>query len=203
MYKIILASGSPRRKEIMDAMGIVYQAVVGDVEETAEETQPVEIVQELAGLKARAVRDKLAAEAGRRCNLIIIGADTLVFYKGQPLGKPKDKADAQRMLQLLCDDVHEVYTGIHISILDENGKEEVVSFAACTKVYVQPMTAAQIRDYIASGEPMDKAGAYAIQGQFGLYIKEIIGDYYNVVGFPISRIYYSLLEKGIDIKKLN
>jgi septum formation protein len=135
--------------------------------------------------------------------VIIIGADTMVFYQEHALGKPKDEADALRMLQLLSDDVHEVNTGVSIIKKDKDGKEERISFAVSTKVYVQPMTTEQIMDYIATGEPMDKAGAYAIQGKFGIYIKEIVGDYYNVVGFPISKIYDTLLRRGIDIKKLN
>jgi septum formation protein len=126
----------------------------------------------------------------------------MVFYQEHALGKPKDEADALRMLQMLSDDVHEVNTGVNILIKDKEGKEESISFAVRTKVVVQPMSTEQILDYIASGEPMDKAGAYAIQGKFGIYIKEIVGDYYNVVGFPIAKIYDTLLRRGIDIKKL-
>lgn len=202
MYQIILASGSPRRREIMDIMGIPYQVVTGDVEESVKETQPAKMVRALAGLKSKEVADKLGAEEDGIKNKIVIGADTMVFYKEQALGKPKDEADAMRMLQMLSDDFHEVYTGVSIRIFDGTGREDSISFAACTKVFVQLMTTEQIMDYIATGEPMDKAGGYGIQGQFGIYIKEIIGDYYNVVGFPISMIYYSLLDKGIDIKKL-
>lgn len=202
MYQIILASESPRRKEIMEIMGIPYTVIAANVIEEVEETAPSEMVQALSRLKTGAVAAKLSDNNVEDKDVIIIGADTMVFYKDHALGKPKDKADAERMLLMISDDVHEVYTGVSI-IIRNNHKVEHISFAVCTKVVVQPLTAEQIRDYIDYGEPMDKAGAYAIQGRFGIYIKEIIGDYYNVVGFPIAKIYETLLGYGIDIKKLN
>lgn len=199
MYRIILASESPRRKEIMETMGIPFVTVPSNVEEVVEETEPAEMVKALAAKKVRHVADQLAKEEEDR---IIIGADTMVFYQDHALGKPKDKEDAARMLRLLSDSVHEVFTGVHI-IIRRNGYEDSnISFAVCTKVVVQPLTTEQIEDYIATGEPMDKAGAYAIQGKFGIHIREISGDYYNIVGFPIAQIYAQLLEKGINIKKL-
>lgn len=201
MYQIILASGSPRRKEIMDLMGIPYQVVTSDVEEVSEETTPSKIVQAHAALKTKEVAKELEKSLQKHA-MIIIGADTMVFYRGQALGKPKDKVDAARMLAMLSDDVHEVYTGVSILIMNEVGDREELSFAVDTQVSVYPLTGGQIEEYIATGEPMDKAGAYGIQGKFGLYIKEITGDYYNVVGFPIAQIYRALLQKGIDIKNL-
>lgn len=201
MYHIVLASASPRRKEIMETMGIPYQIMTSHVKEVTTETEPAAIVQALAGLKTMAIASQLEADCGNK-EIIIIGADTMVFYQNQALGKPKDEEDAARMLRMLSDDVHEVYSGVSIIIYDKDGRKSSLSFAVCTKVHVQPMTDEQITDYIATGEPMDKAGAYAIQGRFGLYIKEIAGDYYNVVGFPIAKIYEMLLQKGIDLKKL-
>jgi septum formation protein len=201
MYQIILASGSPRRKEILETMGIPYRVVTGDVEEVTKETKPSLIVQALAGLKTKEVAFQLKRNEELK-ETIIIGADTMVFYREHALGKPRDTEDAARMLEMLSGDVHEVYSGVSVIILDETGKEERLSFAVCTKVSVYPLTKEQIMDYIATGEPMDKAGAYAIQGIFGVYIKEILGDYYNVMGFPIAEIYRVLLSKGIDIKKL-
>jgi septum formation protein len=200
MYQVILASESPRRKEIMDTMGIRYKVISADVEEVTEETQPEEMVQALARLKTGAVLQRLK-EQNEDGDIIIIGADTLVFYQEHALGKPRNEADAFRMLTMLSDNIHEVITGVNIIISNRYGFEENVSFAVSTKVVVQPLTSEQIKDYIATGEPMDKAGAYAIQGKFGIYIKEIIGDYYNIVGFPIAKIYETLLKKGIDIKK--
>lgn len=208
MYHIILASGSPRRKEIMETMDIPYQVIKADVEEKTVETIPAKMVQALASLKANAVLPqvrKLAKEyeqSGEQAEFIIIGADTMVFYEGHAMGKPKNEQDAARMLQLLSDDTHEVYTGVSILVLRATGTVEEWKLAVCTKVVVRPLTEEQIRDYISTGEPMDKAGAYAIQGKFGIYIREIIGDYYNIVGFPIAKIYDALLEHGIDMKKL-
>lgn len=202
MYQVILASESPRRKEILEIMGIPYRVAVSQAEEVTEEKSPERKVQALAELKAEAVYAKIAAKAEDMKERIIIGADTMVFYREHALGKPKDSGDAARMLKLLSDDVHEVYTGISIIIIDEKGGKEALSFAVGTKVRVRPLTMEQIMDYIATGEPLDKAGAYAIQGKFGIFIKEIQGDYYNVVGFPIARIYDTLLMRGIDIKKL-
>lgn len=198
MYKIILASESPRRKEIMSTMGIPFETVPANVIEIVEETEPAEMVKALASKKTKAVADTFGKGSG---DLIIIGADTMVFFDGHALGKPKDREDAARMLTLLSGAVHEVYTGVSI-IIRREGCERSICFAVCTEVTVQPLTREQIDDYIATGEPMDKAGAYAIQGQFGIHIKEIAGDYYNIVGFPIARIYEELMSEGINIKKL-
>jgi septum formation protein len=161
------------------------------------------MVQALARLKTNEILRRLAVQADENDDeLIVIGADTMVFYQEHALGKPKDEADAARMLGLLSDEVHEVKTGVSIVIREKDGKQEDISFAVCTKVVVHALTSEQIMDYIATKEPMDKAGAYAIQGKFGIYIKGIIGDYYNIVGFPIAEIYDTLLSRGIDLKKL-
>lgn len=208
MYHIILASGSPRRKEIMETMDIPYQVITSDVKEETEETIPAGMVQALASLKANAVLPQvreLAKEyeqSKEQTEFIIIGADTMVFYEEHVMGKPKNEQDAARMLRLLSNDTHEVYTGVCIVVLKADGTVEEWKLAVCTKVVVRPLTEEQIKDYISTGEPMDKAGAYAIQGKFGIYISEIIGDYYNIVGFPIAKIYDTLLEHGIDMKKL-
>ncbi len=209
MYHIILASGSPRRKEIMETMGIPYQVISSDVKEETEETEPAKMVQALASLKANAVLPqvkRLAKEYGpseEQPEYIIIGADTMVFYKEHVMGKPRNEQDAARMLRLLSDDTHEVYTGVSLIVLRKDGTEEEWKLAVCTKVVVSPLTEEQIKDYISTGEPMDKAGAYAIQGRFGIYIREIIGDYYNIVGFPIAKIFDTLLEHGINLKMIS
>lgn len=224
MYRIILASESPRRKEILDQMGIQYETIPSHVEEVITETYPSDIVEALALLKAKDVAEKLNTEklkinqlekkqfmdSGLKNKqleheqLIIIGADTMVFHHGEALGKPKDRKDAIRMLMSLSDDSHEVKTGVCIIIRSntDNTDDKIISFNVNTDVVVQALTMEQIEDYVNSGEPMDKAGAYAIQGGFGIYIKEIHGDYYNVVGFPIAKIYEELLSHGINIKKL-
>ena len=203
MYQIILASESPRRKEIMKTMGIPCLTIPANVKEETQETVPEKMVQALAGLKARAAASMAKEQLGHGIDRIVIGADTMVFFQEHVLGKPKDEADAVRMLKLLSNKEHEVFTGVSIIISNTNQESYEFSFAVSTKVLVRPLSTEQIMDYIATGEPMDKAGAYAIQGQFGIYIKEIIGDYYNIVGFPIAKIYDELLERGINIKKIN
>ncbi|MGB4661345.1 MAG: Maf family protein [Mobilitalea sp.] len=207
MYLIILASESPRRKEIMETMGIPYTVITSNVEEVVEETEPEKMVQALAELKTSAIEERLEKQEQygldfNKEDRIIIGADTMVFYQEHALGKPKDTKDALRILRMLSGNAHEVITGVSI-IICKDGKKEKLSFAVSTKVIVQTLTDQQIVDYIATGEPMDKAGAYAIQGKFGIFIRKIDGDYYNVMGLPIAKIYSSLLHKDIDIKKLN
>lgn len=209
MYRIILASESPRRKEIMKQMGIRFKTVPANITEVIAGSEPSEMVKSLASQKARDVAGRIEAD---KEDLIIIGADTLVFHKGHALGKPRDRGHAIEMIEGLSGDTHEVYTGVCIIIrrkrqsrINIQGKgsseDEEISFSVCTRVSVYPLTREQIEDYVDTGEPLDKAGAYAIQGEFGIYIKEIHGDYYNVVGFPIGKIYESLSEKGINIKK--
>ena len=200
MYQIVLASESPRRKEIMETMGIPFMAMASNVEEVVSETEPEAMVKALADLKAKDIADKI--EKKQMEDVIVIGADTMVFFHGTAMGKPKDEEDAKRMIQLLSGEEHQVYTGVSIIIKDNQKEERKYSFAVCTKVIVQPLNQKQIDDYVATKEPMDKAGAYGIQGGFGIHIKEINGDYYNVVGFPISKIYEVLLNHGIDIKNL-
>lgn len=205
MYQIILASGSPRRREIMDTMGIPYLIMSSNVEEFVAETEPAKMVQALAALKTEDIYSRLTPEEDNKKehkDYIIIGADTMVFYENQALGKPKDEEDAIRMLQMLSGKTHEVYTGVSIIIKEGSSHEKHLTMAVGTKVLVQELTYEQILDYVRTKEPMDKAGAYGIQGSFGIHIKEIHGDYYNVVGFPIAKIYETLLENGINIKKL-
>lgn len=204
MYRIILASESPRRKEIMEQMGIVYETIPADIIEEIEEGEASDMVKKLACQKANNVAARIHDEEK---DLVIIGADTLVFHKGRILGKPKDRVDAIEILEELSGDLHEVCTGVCIIIRrncqdsKKAGEQEIV-FSVSTQVVVNPISREQIENYIDTGEPFDKAGAYAIQGEFGIYIKEIHGDYYNVVGFPISRIYEELLTHGINIKKI-
>jgi septum formation protein len=202
MYRVILASESPRRKEIMEQMGIPFQAMGSSLAEVVEEKEPAAMVQALAAIKAKDIASKIAEEKDTAADTIIIGADTMVFFRENVLGKPKDKADAVRMLQMLSGGEHEVYTGVNIIIRPVQGYMESISFAVCTKVFMRTLTREQIENYVATREPMDKAGAYAIQGRFGIYISEIHGDYYNIVGFPIAKIHEKLLEHGIDLLDL-
>jgi len=203
MYSIILASESPRRKEILERMGIPYETIPSHVLEVVSETSPSDMVIALASLKAKDVASRIKEKDFKdKKKLIIIGADTIVFHKGQALGKPKDRNDAIKILNSLSGDAHEVKTGVCIIIRDLTtcSEDEIITFDVSTQVIVQPLTSQQIEDYVDTGEPMDKAGAYGIQGGFGIYIKEIHGDYYNIVGFPIAKIHEKLLSYGIRIK---
>lgn len=192
MKKLILGSASPRRRELLEQIGMKFEVFVSKKEEVYTSTEPEEIVKELALMKAENVASEIRAK-----NAIVIGADTVVVQDNRILGKPKDKEDAFAMIQNLQGRMHKVYTGVAVLEFDENGKKEMVNHAVETKVYVHAMTEAEIWEYILTGEPMDKAGAYGIQGRFGAFIDRIEGDYYNVVGLPISYLYQILKKSGM------
>ena len=186
--RIILASASPRRRELMKQAGFEFEIQVSHKEECYKSTKPAEIVKELALLKA----EDIAAQ-NEEPNLIVIGADTIVAVDDRILGKPKDKADALDMVRSMQGRSHQVYTGVSIIKFDSDGNKEVISHAVCTDVVVYPMSEEEILSYVEDESIMDKAGAYAIQGEFGAkYIERFEGDYYNVVGLPISYIYQVL-----------
>ncbi len=193
-YRIVLASGSPRRKEILAGIGATYEVIVSDCDESTKVTEPAELVKELSYRKAEAVAKDLIGP------VIVIGADTVVSYKGSILGKPKDRADAGRMISMLAEDVHQVYTGVSLIIKEESGESRVISFAECSEVEVDAMTERQIEEYLDTREGEDKAGSYAVQGIFAVHIKGIRGDYFNIVGLPVAAIYKRLYENGIDLK---
>ncbi|WP_312370806.1 Maf family protein [Lachnoclostridium sp.] len=193
MYQIILASGSPRRKEILSQVGINFTVCVSNIEEITSETLPENIVMELSKMKALDVTKQYES------NTIIIGSDTIVAYKNQILGKPKNEEHAKEMLQLLSGVTHEVYTGVTVIIKKESGEVEERTFFEVSKVTVSELTEEEIMDYIRSKEPMDKAGAYAIQGKFAVHVTRIEGDYYTIVGLPIARIYQEVKKLGVDL----
>ena len=176
MKHIILASASPRRKEILELADLKFDVMPSDAQEITTKTAPNEVVMELASLKAKDIYKKSEEQS------MIVGADTVVAYQGQILGKPTDEADAKRMLTMLSGQTHEVYTGVCVI---EDGKTK--TFYEETKVTFYEISDEQIDRYIKTGEPMDKAGSYGIQGKAAVFIKGIEGDYYNVVGFPIAR----------------
>ena len=176
MKHIILASASPRRKEILELADLKFDIMPSDAQEITTKTAPNEVVMELASIKAKDIYKKSEKQS------MIVGADTVVAYQGQILGKPADKADAKRMLTMLSGQTHEVYTGVCVI---EDGKTK--TFYEETKVTFYEISDEQIDYYIKTGEPMDKAGSYGIQGKAAVFIKGIEGDYYNVVGFPIAR----------------
>lgn len=192
MNKIILASQSPRRRELLTQIGLEFEVIPSTVEEVITSTDPVEAVQELAQQKARDVAEKIQ-DRQKEQPYLVIGADTIVVYDGKMLGKPADRTDAVRMLTMLQGKVHSVYTGVALL----TGEKEII-FAEETKVYMCPMSREEIEWYVSTGEPMDKAGAYGIQGMCARFIEKIQGDYNNVVGLPVGRIYQEMKkEEGI------
>lgn len=192
MKRVILGSASPRRRELLAQIGVEFEVRTSDAKECYTSTIPEEIVKELALQKAKNVAEDLCAEQGNLKDLIVIGADTIVVLDQEILGKPADEADAFRMISGIQGRDHQVFTGVALLIYNEEGECETVNHAVETKVYVNAMDPEEISAYIACGEPMDKAGAYGIQGAFAAYIDRIEGDYYNVVGLPVSYIYQQL-----------
>lgn len=197
MRKIILASASPRRRELLTQIGMEFEVITDKCEEIITKDKPCEIVMELASKKARGVYDKAVADLDDN-GIVVIGADTIVVHNGQIMGKPADEADAAAMLTKLCGDVHCVYTGVAF-LWNEDGHMCSHSIYECTNVYVSAATEEEIKAYVATKEPMDKAGAYGIQGRFAAFIEKIEGDYNNVVGLPVHRVYSFIkeLEKKI------
>ncbi|MFR5602572.1 MAG: Maf family protein [Lachnospiraceae bacterium] len=179
--RIILASASPRRKMLLEQIGFELEIVPSEIEEriTGKES-PEELVRFLSAQKALDV-------AGRQTKgSIVLGSDTVVAIQGKILGKPTSPEDAARMLSLLQGNTHQVYTGVTLAAA---GTRSFITFSEKTEVTVFPMTENEIMAYVESGDPMDKAGAYGIQGPFAAYIQGIHGDYNNVVGLPVGRVY--------------
>ena len=216
--KIILASASPRRRELLTQIGLDFDIVVSETEEKITSTEPAKVVEELSAQKAEAVWEKLCSTAASQgsvtnaerldegsevfeseqtsgettiTDIIVLGADTVVACDGKILGKPADTEAAAAMLTMLQGRGHEVYTGVTI-LYEEDGEKKALTFHEKTTVHFYPMTEEQIREYVATGDPMDKAGAYGIQGFCARYIRGIEGDYNNVVGLPVGRVYQEL-----------
>lgn len=193
--KIYLASASPRRKELLKQVGLSFKTVPSTVEEKITKSEPNEVVEELSYQKAVDVCAKLTGE--NKEDFVVIGADTVVACWGEILGKPKDKEDAVRMLGKLQGGSHQVYTGVTLAWKYKDMSAMYATFNECTDVTMYSMTEEEIRRYVDSGEPMDKAGAYAIQGLCAAYIQGICGDYNNVVGLPVARVYQELKRRGL------
>ena len=191
--QIILASGSPRRKELLSSSGIKFKVITSDTDETIQNLSPEETVRELSERKAKAVQEILEEEE----EAIIIGADTIVSCEGQILGKPTNREHAKEMITMLSGRSHQVYTGVTLIKTDLLGKiTDLVCFAEGTDVYVKKLSENEILEYVSTGECDDKAGAYAIQGIFGKYIDRFEGDYNNVVGLPVDRVLQELTKLG-------
>ena len=190
--ELILASASPRRKELLEKIGLPFTVQPAKGEERITQKSPAAVVMELSRQKA----EEIAAAQTEDC--IIIGADTVVARGDKIMGKPKDAADAKQMLRSIADDCHQVYTGV--TLIRTGAHPQSVTFQEKTDVFLYPISDAELDPYIASGDPMDKPGAYGIQGDFAIYVKRIAGDYYNVVGLPIGRVYQEL-KRMLFVKK--
>lgn len=189
--RIILASASPRRKELLGQAGYDFEVEVSEVDESVVSGNPREMVEQLSEIKAGAVA--LRYRTGETKNregedVLVIGADTVVVLDNCILGKPENEKDALRMLKELSGKAHQVYTGVTLIYCNDGRELKRRSFFECTEVVMRSISDREIRDYIATGEPMDKAGAYGIQGKAAVFISGIRGDYYNVVGLPICRL---------------
>jgi len=185
--KIILASGSPRRRELLDMVGISFEVIPADVDETADPALlPDQLVAHLAEKKALHVSHMIKDQQA-----VVIGADTIVAIDGFILGKPKDEADAFDMLSRLQGRPHQVFTGVTVASCDGKRCE---TFVESTKVFMRKLTEAEIRAYMDTGEPFDKAGAYGIQEKGAVLIERVEGDYFTVVGLPLCRLNLTLRE---------
>ena len=189
---IILASASPRRKQLLEQAGFSFTVKPSTVEEIITEDTPDRIAESLAFQKANDVYQQLKPDYTGR-DFCVIGADTIVYYDREILGKPEDEQEAFDMLKMLADRTHQVYTGMAV-IMRTNGEKRSLLFHDRTDVTFYPIDDYELKNYIATGDCMDKAGSYGIQGAFAIHIKEIRGDYNNVVGFPISKLYQALKE---------
>ena len=203
MYKVFLASKSPRRKELLSQIGIEFEILVSDRKEIITSNEPDEVVKELSMQKAYEIERMLLESTNGAIfqsygtqgydGVIIIGADTVVSKDGIIMGKPDSEEDALNMLKRLQGGSHMVSTGVTMVVYRDNDKK-VFNFAEDTEVYMYEASDDELKEYIATGEPMDKAGSYGIQGIGAKFISGIRGDYNNVVGLPIGRIYQTIKE---------
>ena len=209
--KLVLASGSQRRRELLTMCGYDYEIIVSNADETIDENDPESFVRALSFRKAKDVFDRLFA-AGRR-DFAVIGSDTVVGFqkdgetKPVIIGKPKDAKDAVRILSMLSGKTHRVFTGVSViaDIPDENAaaqcsirkKAEIQTECSITEVTFETLSPDEITDYVNSGDPLDKAGSYGIQGPFGMFVREIRGNYFTVIGMPIPVLYKMLKKIGI------
>ena len=184
---LILASQSPRRRELLGLTGLPFIVRAADIDETMDSGRaPFDEVARVSRLKAEAV--------ARKPEDVVIAADTIVVCEGEVLGKPRNEADAFRILSLLSGRHHEVMTGMTVVCGDK-----AITHTEVTKIHFRELHPEEIRAYIASGEPMDKAGAYGIQGGAALFADEMVGDYYNVMGLPVCRLAVILRSLGLPI----
>ena len=197
-YKIVLASASPRRKELLEKIGLEFDIYPSDKEEKISGSDPGKVCVELSRQKAIDVASSIKTynethpDITSPQDILVIGADTIVWCNDRILGKPVDEKDAERMIKMLSGNTHEVYTGVTIVLIKKDGSAGEYSFFESTGVTCYDIDQKDIEEYIASGEPMDKAGAYGIQGDFIKHVKKIDGEFANVVGLPVARLYQEL-----------
>ena len=198
--KIVLGSASPRRRELLQQIGLEFSVITSDCEENITKTAPEEVVQELSLMKAQDVFSKIKGEDGitEKAEVLVIGADTIVALESEILGKPHSKENAISMLNHLQGKIHQVYTSVSF-IWEEKGEVLTHTFFESTDVEVLPMTDEEIAYYVNLDTCMDKAGAYGIQNEFACYVKGIKGDYNNVVGLPVGRVYQELKQLSLLI----
>jgi septum formation protein len=187
--RLILASGSPRRKELLENLGLEFQVIPSLCEEKIVDTDPVIIASSLAKQKAEDV-------AGRVKEGLVLGADTIVYLDGTILGKPRSKKEAVYMLNLLKGKEHQVITGV--AVIDALAKKSMVDYEV-TKVFFRDLTEKEVKNYVEKGESFDKAGAYGVQGLGSLLVQRIEGCYFNVVGLPLTKVYLLLQRFGVEI----
>ena len=186
---IILASASPRRKELLTQMGLPFQIIVSHADETVDETlSPAQQVETISRRKAQAVAETVGPDK------LVIAADTIVALDGEVMGKPHSVDEAVGMLRRLQGRTHEVYTGLTLQQGDR-----VTAHVERTAVTFRPVTEKEIAAYVATGEPMDKAGAYGIQGKGGVFVEGIQGDYFNVMGLPVCALGTALTAFGVEV----
>ncbi len=196
--QIVLGSASPRRRELLQQIGVEFTVITSDCEEIITKTTPADVVQELSLMKALDVFSKIKTgnEVLEKSEALVIGADTIVALEGKILGKPRSKENAISMLNHLQGKIHQVYTSVSF-VWEENGEAQTHTFFECTDVEVLPMTEEEIAYYVSLNTCMDKAGAYGIQNEFACYVKGIKGDYNNVVGLPVGRVYQELKQLSL------
>ena len=196
--RLVLASASPRRRELFHQAELFPEIIPSHREERSAAKTPAALVKALSRTKAEDIAEQLAGSNHDGKGILVAGADTIVVLDGKVLGKPKDAEDAVRMLESLSGRAHHVYTGVTLILLEESGagrdagEFRRLSFFEKTAVEVYPLTGPEIRAYVESGDPLDKAGAYGIQGAFGQHIRGIRGDYTNVVGLPLGRTVWEM-----------
>ena len=193
--KFILASASPRRREILSHLGLDFSVLCADADESSEEKDGAALVEILSLRKAHAVRDRMIAEGRDVCDVVILASDTVVVSPdGEILGKPRDRQDAIRMLRSLSGRAHAVISGLAVWTKDKETTSHEV-----TQVTFMPLEDSIIERYVDGGEPMDKAGAYGAQGKGALFVRAIEGDFFNVMGLPVCRLGQMLAKKGVPI----